>query len=183
VFDLLSRFIGFRAMLLGMFTATVIFIIGYFASSPDSFSLPKFNFVNPAWALIGNGRIPRSPVADRETWKVLHSAAFVSAEPDGKITVEYQAHQFGLRLYYVDGFNSAAVPYLAGLLKNTPLTIVTRWEAFRGAFGAFVTVPSLQRDLAALLVEQSLASIGGVQPPPPASTRERYLGHLTTLTQ
>ena len=79
------------------------------------------------------------------------------------------------------GLNSAAVPYLAGLLKNAPLTIVTRWEAFQGAFGAFITVPSLQRDLAALLIEESLARIGGVQPPPPASTRERYLSHLTSL--
>jgi hypothetical protein len=181
VFDLLSRFIGFRAMLLGMFTATLLFTIGYFGSSPNALALPEFNMFNPTHALIGNGRMSRGPVKHFQTWKVLHSAAFVSAEADGKITVAYQAHQFGLRLYYLDGLNSAAVPYLAGLLKNAPLTIVTRWEAFQGAFGAFITVPSLQRDLAALLIEESLARIGGVQPPPPASTRKRYLSHLTSL--
>jgi hypothetical protein len=181
VFDLLLRFIGVRAMLFGMLTATLLFTIGYFASSAGSFSLTKFNMFNPARALIANGRTSRGPVSERQTWKVLRSATFVSAGADGKITIAYQAHQFGLRLYYLDGFNSAAVPYLADLLKNAPLTIVTRWEALRGAFGAFITIPSLQRDLAGLLVEQSLASIGGVQPPPPASTRDRYLMHLTSL--
>jgi hypothetical protein len=182
LFDLLSRFIGFRALLLGMFTTTLLFTIGYFASTPDAFSLPKFNMFNPARTLIGNSRISRGSAKEMQTWKVLHSAAFVSADPDGKITVTFQEHRFGLRLYYLGGFNSAVVPYLTGLLKNVPLTIVTRWEVSRGAFGAFITVPSLQRDLAALLVEQSLATIGGVQPSPPASTRERYLGHLTSLS-
>jgi hypothetical protein len=86
----------------------------------------------------------------------------------------------------VHGRHSLSTRALGKLGQKVPgfrnwLMIVTRWKAFRGAFGAFITVPSLQRDLAALLVEQSLASIGSVQPPPPASTRERYLGHLTSL--
>ena len=182
MFELISRFIGLRAILLGMFAATVLFTIGYFASSPEFFSLPRLNMFNPAQSLIGKGRVPRGSVKEFQAWKVLHSVAFVSADADGKIIVAYQDHQFGLRLYYLEGFSRATGPYLDGLLKNAPLTIVTRWEAFRGAFGAFITVPSIRRDLAALLVEQSLASIGGLQPPPPASTRERYLGHLTSLT-
>lgn len=185
MFDLLSRFIGFRAMLFGMFTVTLLFSIGYFASSPDSLSLPKFSMFNPAHAantLIGKGRIAGSSANQVQTWKILRSAAFVSADVDGKVTVAYQGRQIALRLYYLNGFNSAAVPYLKGLLENVPLTIVTRGEAFRGAFGAFITVPSIQRDLGALLVEQSFATIGGVQPTPPASTREQYLGHLTSLT-
>jgi hypothetical protein len=184
VLELLSRLIGPRAMLFGMLAATLLFTIGYFASSPHSFSLPKFNMLNPsraASAVIGKGRVSSGTVKKVPTWIVLYPAAFVSAGADGHITVAYRNRQFGLRLYYLDGFNSTAVPYLAGLLKNAPLTVVTRWEGCRGAFGAFITLPALQRDLAALLVEQSLASIGGVQPPPPASTRERYLAHLTSL--
>ena len=178
---MLSRFIGFRAILLGMFTTTLLFTIGYFASTPGAFSLPKFNVFNPAHALIGNSRVSGVSPKEFQTWIVLHSAAFVSAAPDGKITVAFQEHRLDVRLYYLDGFNRAVVPYLTGLLKNVPLTIVTRWEVSRGAFGAFITVPPLQRDLAALLMEQSLATIGGLQPQPPASTRDRFLGHLTSL--
>lgn len=130
MFELISRFIGLRAILLGMFAATVLFTIGHFASSSEFFSLPKLNMFNPAQSLIGKGRVPRGSVKEFQAWKVLHSVAFVSADADGKIIVAYQDYQFGLRLYYLEGFSRAAGPYLAGLLKNAPLTIVTRWEAF-----------------------------------------------------
>ncbi|HTD14334.1 MAG TPA: hypothetical protein VK673_04110 [Chthoniobacterales bacterium] len=183
IFLRLIGFIGFRAMLLGMFAAALLFSIAFFFATPKFFSLSKLDLLNPAHAanaLIGNGRFAGGSPRPVRTWIILRFAAFVSADTAGKVRVSYHGHQIDLRLYYMKEFNSAAAPYLSSFLKGLPLTVVTRWEAFNGAYGAFIVIPSIKRDLGALLVEDSLARIGGVQPAPPASTRERYLGHLTS---
>jgi len=175
--------IGFRSLLLGMFAATLVFAIAFFLSTPRSFSLSKLNVLNPAHAanaLIGNGRFAEKTAKSVRTWNILRLASFVYADADGNVTVSYQGRPIVLRLYYIKGFNPAAAPYLRTFLNGLPLTVVTRWEAFNGAFGAFITIPSIKRDMGALMVEESLATIGGVQPAPPASTREKYLGHLTS---
>jgi hypothetical protein len=173
--------IGFRSLLLGMFAAALVFGIAFFLSTPRSFSLSKLDVLNPAHAasaLIGQARFAGGSAKSMRTWNILHAASFVSADADGKVTVSYQGRPIALRLYYIKGFNPAVAPYLGCFLKGLPLTVVTRWEAFNGAFGAFITIPSIKRDMAALMLEESLATIGGVQPAPPASTREKYLGHL-----
>ncbi len=175
--------IGFRSFLLGMFVAAIVFAMAFFLSTPRSFSLSKLNMLNPshaANALIGNGRYAGKSAKSVRPWNILRFASFVSADADGKVTVSYQERLIVLRLYYINGFNPAAAPYLRTFLNGLPLTVVTRWEAFNGAFGAFITIPSIKRDMGAIMVEESLATIGGVQPAPPASTREKYLGHLTS---
>lgn len=179
---LLIGFIGFRAMLLGMFAAALLFSTAFFFATPKFFSLPKLDLLNPAHAanaLIGNGQFAGGSPRPVRTWIILRFAAFVSADTDGKVRVSYHGHQIDLRLYYIKEFDSAAAAYLRSFLKGLPLTVVTRWEALNGAYGAFITIPSIKRDMGPLLVEKSLATIGGLQAAPPASTREQYLGHIT----
>ena len=74
--------IGFRSLLLGMFTAALVFAIAFFLSTPRSFSLSKLDVLNPAHAasaLIGNGRFAGKTAKSVRTWNILRFASFVSA--------------------------------------------------------------------------------------------------------
>ena len=98
-----------------MFAAEFVFAMAFFLSTPRSFSLSKLNVLNPsraANALIGNGRFAGKSAKSVRPWNILRFASFVSADADGKVTVSYQGRPIVLRLYYMNGFNPAAAPYL-----------------------------------------------------------------------